>query len=269
MGEALDIVALAGDKSVRAAIHGKTPLGVPILETHSKVGGAEEVSVQVNNGRDWMEAPLRIEANPSFIELESFCDYVNRFKAGSTLLFGNVGRNSVTASLDHHDVGSPSWCAHQATLSLHLSEEWKAWESACREPIGQEAFGTLIEDMMHTIAAPAASVLMQAVTRFEIHKDAHFKKTVNLDNGNYSLSFSEEEKEQTLVVPKQLTLVLPMFDGNPNKTEVKIGIRYSTRDNRLRFGLRIIERSLIMQAARDQIYEAIQNVTGMKVLVCP
>lgn len=127
-------------------------------------------------------APERREGTAKLVELESFCDHVNRFKDADSAIFAEPSTTSpkLMAVLDYHqrcnlptgeDVvvgevvrgevkpvdGKPRFGKHRAVYPFPLSDEWQAWLAKNGHPMPQAEFATWLEDRIVDVADPQAA----------------------------------------------------------------------------------------------------------------
>lgn len=215
-----------------------------------------------------LPAPKRLKAHPSFEDAESFSEYVNRYKCTSTLLVASRKANQVTAFIDYHAAGQPSWNEHGANLLIKHHEDFTAW-ATLPPSITQIAFGEFIEDHMHTIAEPDGAILKDMVLRFQALKDVSFKSFANLQNGDVSLVYIEDSErgtETNTKFPSQLGLIVPVYEGQEG-TPIKARIRYRVKDQKLAFQVELVRKTDVLREAFEGVLHEVEALTGLQVLM--
>lgn len=221
-----------------------------------------------------LEAKLPyVKQREQFLSVESFCDYVNRFKRDETQVFGDSRKPGVRAVFDYHSPSgddsarhSAHHCAHEARYDPPWSEAWARWRAIDNKPMGQTEFAEFIEENYADIASPDHAELLDMVSNLSAVKKGHFSSGVRLQNGAHELSFSEDIEakvgKKQVIVPSEITLGLPiLFAGDAYK--VRALLRYRAVDG-LSFIIKINRRLFVEQQAFSDVLSQIAETTGIK-----
>lgn len=209
--------------------------------------------------------PRRIKEKIGLASVDSFIEYTNKFKNESTTIIAasEPPVYNVVALVDYHTPESPSWKSHQVVLACQLSNEWKVWEGGNKKSYSQLDFANFIEDNMIDIVDPCGADLLEVVRNLEIKRNVNFKSAINLNNGNYQLSYQEEDSTTGVIqVPSEITIAVAPFKYG-ELIGVKVKIRYTMKDGRLNFVYNIIRPHLVVDHAFAQIVDKIKESTGI------
>lgn len=200
--------------------------------------------------------PEHISRQQAFGDLDSLAEYSNIYKAENTRAFLNANAPKFRVHFDYHDPAKGrQHDEHVAEFKPMFHPDYQKWGVVLGQAIDQEAYAEFIEDMMHTIAEPSAAVLLDAIKDFEIGTDIRFKKVLNDRTGNASIVYEQEDRELTTELPRNITLVLPLFLG---ADPVSLGamVSYRAVGGTLKFvikapGMDKLERDVIEDMAEE------------------
>lgn len=174
--------------------------------------------------------PVRRQGIAELTTLDSFIEYVNRFKAGSagpdgatgdyaTVIFAKDDRRDpkLVAVFDHHaptaDVTDAAFARHRALHKFPLSDEWKAWNEKNGIKMGMTDFASFIEDRIVDVLYPDAvsltdhqqrflratngslaspDLLLKVSTSLKINESNHVVEARNLSSGDGEIKFASE-----------------------------------------------------------------------------
>lgn len=195
--------------------------------------------------------PSRIKQAVTLQTVDSLVDYVNRFKTDETMLFADIGRNSIGALIDYHGPTEAANVDHSATMVLPYSEEWKAWTAASGQLVRQLEFARFIEENAADIAAPSGADLLEVVRDLQAVRRANFKKAVRTASGNENFEYSEETtastKNGSVEIPAQFKLELPVYFGGA-PTPLFAFLRWKLSDGDLTIGVTLHRAEHVRQA---------------------
>ncbi len=194
--------------------------------------------------------PDRITASETFIEPDSLIAYIEAFRRPEMIAKASLSNRTIVVVLDYHtpvetpeggtltlpaEVGAGT---HKATLDCLFDPDFAKWKALFDKPIPQEAFGDLVEDMIHTIADPAAAELITAVRDIEIDRVSKIKSKINKRDGTTNLILEEVDTAKTTSysIPTAVTLAVPVFQGGP-LVGIMCYLRYSIDQQGLKFKL--------------------------------
>lgn len=213
--------------------------------------------------------PDTIRQTVAFDDEGSFCTYVNRFKLGTTTLFGDIAGNRVSAIIDYHGT-EPQHCLHVATLNLSPSVAWDEWCSIDGKAVEQVAFAEFVEERAVDIVSPSAADLLEIATNLKSKKSVHFDSGVQLQSGDVQLTYHEETEAKgrgTLAIPQVIEIGVPVYFGSNEAHRVRVFFRYRLTEGKLRFACRIHNRKDIQQDAFNAVCSRVSSETSSMVLL--
>jgi uncharacterized protein YfdQ (DUF2303 family) len=223
------------------------------------------VSVGIKSLENFQATPNRIERSVSLSSVDSFCDYVNRFKKDHTSVYMHTSRNNggdsgFVALLDHYGRSSPSWCDHTALHIPERSIEWRAWTGIHGKSLTQLELASFIEDNLSDIYEPDSNVMLQAALAFESNEDMTLASSMNLDNGATEFRFTKGNKVSDVQFPHRITLRIPVFENDKPKT-IAARVRYKTSsDGVLTFKIWLVDNGGRIE--RDVMMELSAHIIG-------
>lgn len=212
----------------------------------------------------WEPAPTAIRQSTTLLTARGFAQYVNLFKATSTIVFFNRDTKFV-AVLDYHEPSKPSWSTHRATFEAKRTREWLLWKSFDNKPMTQVDFAQFLEDNLPDIAAPDAATIVEAARNMEATKEVTFKSQVNVGNGSVKFTYDEfvnnGTRPDTVDLLNGMTLSLPILEGLDNQA-VQVRIRYQ-----IGAGGKLSMRYMLVRAqdAEDEAMELIAGTLGEQI----
>lgn len=220
--------------------------------------------------------PEFVTQQETVVEPASFEDYVRDYKSETAICRASLGQNRIVAVLDYHGrariddrtAAAPGRCAHTATLLCPFDVDYAKWREVFGNPLDQQELADFIEDVMHTIAEPAAADLLEAIGDLRIDRAVRFKSGRNQRNGTIQFVYEEVDADRpaegTVTLPDTIKLIVPIFQGgNPQVLEAKL--RYSMDKGKVAF--RIVVPG-VEKAERDafrSIGEHVREATGTPV----
>lgn len=192
--------------------------------------------------------PEFVKQAETFIEPESFIAYITKFKTSTAIVRASLNANQFVGLLDYHgdartgerDAALPGRLAHLVTLNCPWDPDYKKWRDIFDKPIEQTDLLEFIEDVIHTIGAPVAGDLIDAISNVEIDRESKFKSYRNLRNGTIQFTYAEEERgggsSVTLRMPDTITVVTPIFQG-AGTLQLDVKLRYHLEKGMLMFKL--------------------------------
>ena len=169
--------------------------------------------------------PQRIKSQAVLASSDSFCDYVNRFKAEETTIYLDVAHGRFKAVIDHHGKNAPQWCDHTALFEPKHSHEWVKWIRVHDKWLSQLEFACTIEELLHTIGEPEPADVLKAALEFQSNEKLAVASVQNLDNGTMQFHFQKDNVSKKVTFPHRIKLWLSIFD-NEEKSFYEARIRY-------------------------------------------
>lgn len=214
-------------------------------------------------------APDFLQQNVTVKDPASFARYLERFADDNTLIFADVNQQRITAALDFHAKGKPSWVDHRVFLVCELSDEWKTWAAADKKQMSQLELAEFIENNDASIVTPMASDLYSVVTTFKMNRNVKFESAINLTDGQVQLGYVEQNELHTkgnVAVPEKFTLGLrPFVGGEPY--EVKARLRYRMNGGDLKFMFELLQPKKVLEAAFDEVRAKVEELTKRATLL--
>lgn len=209
-----------------------------------------------------------VTVTETVVEPASFKDYLTAYKSETAICRASLSRNEIVAVLDYHGRARegdrksalPQRCAHTATLKCPFDLDYAKWRQVFDKPLNQGQLGTLLEDLVHTIAEPAVADLQEAIDELRIDRSVKFKSKVNRRNGTVQLTYEEEEADGEngggrVSLPENIAIVLSIFQGG-ELVRLDAKLRYAMDKGLVSFrivvpGLDKIERDQFRRIGED------------------
>lgn len=227
--------------------------------------GYQYFDVTAKNARP-VNLPKRIEQTVSLQNADALVEYLNRFKGDTSLLFGDVNANRVTAAIDYHGAAAPSLVSHRAILDLPHAEEWKIWSGISGKLMPQLEFARFVEENAPDIKAPDAASLLEAVRDLQARRTVNFVKAVRTASDNESFEYTDNTETRSskgdLELPTKFLLNIPVYFGDP-PTEVYAFLRWKLDEGQLNLGIKLHRLEHIRQAAFKLIMTQVSDHTGV------
>jgi uncharacterized protein YfdQ (DUF2303 family) len=214
------------------------------------------------------DAPYRIRANKEFVDIPSFAEYMDKFSGENTLLFGSLGGKSVTANIDYHGKGAPSWASHTAVLKSLVTAEWKALTAANGKWIKQQEFAEWLTEWNHIVVEPESAALAEIALNLEGSIDGKFAARINLSNGSRVMTFQEDVNTGNVRVPTKIHVACAPFWHSPI-VDVCVQLQIRINEGKPIFRVVIQNPDRIEHEALLKTFADVKEKTGMGVLVGP
>jgi len=225
--------------------------------------------VDLRNMEQHLSAPLQIDETISFLDLESFVEYVNRFKnAMVSVIFIDTVNPQVTAVIDYHGEFAPSWCKHKAIYAFPHTKEWLDWFGNNNKAKNQNEMGLFIEDHMEQITDPPAAKLLQTVTRMQEIRQVMFGQAQNLQNGMVEFQYVEKEgagPSGKFELPESIDLgMAPFRDGEPYALTARMRYRCD-KEKGLVLWFELVRPDLVLDSAVKDVRAKVVDQTQLPV----
>ena len=206
--------------------------------------------------------PDGIRALVTLSQPDSFIHYTNDYKDELTRVFADEESRQIKAVIDYHDVeGTHSRMGHRAIYNANFSEQFQRWFVIDDSPMPQAKMAEFLEEAVYDVSKPDHATILEIVNSLTIARKQNLKSDQNLSNGNFQLQYEITDttrggKGETLEIPSQIELTIPIFNGGPLRT-FKCFFRYRFSDQSgLHFIIKIAQRN-------DLISHAFQEVTSL------
>ncbi|HEV7278411.1 MAG TPA: DUF2303 family protein [Devosiaceae bacterium] len=267
LGEVAQILAIGEDRAVRPPV--VNPDG---SITHFVAEGMRAHTVPALDPA----LPTFVTQSETMIEPKSFTDYIVQFKSPTAICRASLGQNSIVAVLDYHgrareggDVAVPGRGAHVATLKCPFDVDYAKWRAVFGKFLDQQKMVEFIEEMIHTIAEPAAADLLEAMGDIEIERVVRFKSARNDRNGNIKFAYEEQDDSGTTrggeySLPEHVVIVVPIFQGG-NPVSLTAKLRHRMDKGELTLGLAVPGIENLEREAFRSIGESVREQTSTPV----
>lgn len=222
----------------------------------------------------YLARPRRIKANVKLDTLESFTDYVREHQMVHTRVFAANAANgssspTLTAVIDFHGPGEPSWNEHRAIYSPVNTEEWKRWTGSDRANMDQLKFATFLEENLAAIVSPPGADLLEMVQTLEGKADARYTAMQRLATGKTKLVYEENTSLTGSTVagqvewPSQLELGVALFEGG-TLYKVTCRMKYRLASGKITFWYEIVNRHLVVKDAIKEMMAKIKDTLELE-----
>lgn len=105
------------------------------------------------------DAPRRIDTTAKVTTIDSFIDYLTRFKSADSTIFAsdNPDKPGLLGIVDFHgqgDAAAPRFGVHRITYDFPVSDQIKAWSAISGRPLGHEEMATFLTERSFDISNP-------------------------------------------------------------------------------------------------------------------
>lgn len=219
-------------------------------------------------------------------DLASLIAYVNRFKrAQETVAFASADPPEIAVVFDYDGpslVGGPEgdngWRGDRAVYRCPLSRQWKLWAGLDGQPMGQVAFGDLLEQNADDIRAGAddhapAARMLEVARNLVINSVGKFARSVDPNTGTGTLTIVDDhDKATSTKIPRAFGLAIPVFEGSPDLYAVEARIRFAMVDagggaKRPSFTFILHNRAQVFEAALAAVRKTVEASCAIPVYV--
>jgi len=264
MSEVADVTAL-----VNLASH------QPIALTAS--GNREFIAVPQGGGRYTLEQvtlanaadvlmPKTVAQAVRMQTAHSLIDYLNRFKNETSMLFADIGSDTIVSILDYHSESAivnggikPALATHRATLKLPKSLEWDTWNAASGMLKSHTAFATFLEENAVDIVSPPGADLLELCRDLQVIQNVKFGSTVRMGDVT-ELNYSKEAdatSKGTVAVPQSIMLSIPVYFGE-QPVSIMAFMRRQIEDGKLKLGIQLSRAENVRQ---EEFHRIVDTVT--------
>lgn len=272
-----DVLPAAAEVAALLAIGEARTVREPITNpdgsvTYFVAEGMKAVTVQALSPA----LPDFVTQTETMIEPKSFIDYLIQFKSPTAVCRASLGQNSIVAVLDYHGrartgeaLGAvPGRGKHMVTLHCPFDADYAKWRVRFGKLLDQKSVIEFIEEMIHTIGAPPAAELLEALGDIEIERVVKFKSARNDKNGNISFGYEEKDGETSrsgqYSLPDHIVIVVPIFQGG-NPIQLTAKLRFRMKDGDLTLGFAVPGIENIEREAFRSIGESVRAETDTPV----
>lgn len=220
---------------------------------------------------------------PTFRELASFTEYVNRFKGPNTVIFADDAKSRVVAVFDYHPEGpdqrAAGWGRHRADYTCPLAPEWIAWSEIDGKAVSQEDLATFLDENSVNLvesdtddtddggaALAAPSEILTLCRKLHIVTKGTVTRKVNETTGEYEMVNKLEHTEQSTPIPKGFVIGVPVYVGG-DRYRVEMRLRFRVTEGRPTFAMVIQRKTETLRDAFEAVREHAGKATGLPVYV--
>jgi len=219
-----------------------------------------------------LPSPLRIKEREHFIDVPSFCRYVDLFHQDQTAIFARLSMNHIEAVIDYHGHEDPSWCDHRAVLTLQPSPDWEKWTKGAGKLMSQTEFAEFLEDLAHTVIKPDAAAVCDMALNLQANVDVRFESKINRFTGGSQLVFVEtisDGAKGDIKLPDSLLICVPPYRAS-KPVDMLVRLRVRISEGKAKF-LYVLDRPdrVIEQAFVDICMEIGATLPGYIPYRCP
>lgn len=222
-------------------------------------------------------APDRRKGVAQLDELDSFVDYVNRYKSDDAVAWADSERFTVSTVFNEHPPGpeldSAGYRDHRAVYACPRSQEWIDWTSKDGKPMSQIAFGDWIEQHLDDLAGPNATLpdfpkpteVLEMARKLSINIGGTFKREINPTTGEGTLISKQEHSQDSTKIPRAFLLKIPVF-MNGTAYYVEARVRFALGEQGPAFQYTMHNRLLIERDAFGEVRAAVASRCSIPVL---
>lgn len=224
--------------------------------------------------------PNRQKGNITFVDVQSFIDYVNLYKTPETRLYATVNPESNDLPLvveaifnENRPHAEAGWRDFSATFVPKPSYEWKVWNKTNKVTQSQFDFAIFIEDNIKDIhqpsdvsGMPSGTDMLNLAMNFDLKQDKQIKSIVRTQSGGTRLDFVDTEDSATqerMEVFNQFAIGIPVFFHGKGY-ELYAKLRYRQKSQQLIIWYELTRPDLIVDAAVTNMLGMIEQSAGIR-----
>jgi uncharacterized protein YfdQ (DUF2303 family) len=280
-------MAVAADRVVVIGDSENDPLGIPlaIIPKDFRVEALTEADKARAYRRD---RPLRVEANTTILELESFIAICQRFKRPVSAIFADIEATKLTAIFDFHDPTGDKddaeiarWGKHRAIYVCPRSKPWQAWTALDGKPLSQDQFAQFIEERLDDLtSAPADRAppedgvtreygaparILDMARNLQIRTRGEFVREIDTRTGSFNLVNRVQNEEATSTrIFGGFWLKLPVFEAGALYL-VEARIQFRLVEGRPTFTFLLHNKDVVLRDAFDEVRKRVHAETSLPI----
>ena len=238
---------------------------------------------------NYRQRPDRIENTITITGVDSFLQYVNRFKGAESSIFITPdltqlanGATLATAIIDYHGGDDADFerkladhQTHKVLLRGRPSIAYGKLLALDGKLLAQDEFARALEDIARFSSSHAAGDLLDIARTLSLTSKGDFKSFEEEFSGSVDFKFdlqvraSAGTQERKLTVPSHLAFHVPLIDGMA-PTDVQAKFLYRVPDGpggKVQLGIRIVDRPWLEDAAIRDVAKVIEEETALPVYV--
>lgn len=219
----------------------------------------------------FLPAPAQIKRDVVASDVRGFVDYVNKFKNQQTQLYCNSYRSpALLARIDDHLPEAPSHVRHNCSFPCTHSEEWTRWTTMNTKSMGQQMFGTFLENNASDVIKPAAAEMVRLATEFRTVTMTEFGQATRLQSGQVQLNYVEKDVAGQMVLPEKFEIAVPVFEGMAGRYPIEARLRYrvprsSDEAKGLQLWYELDRPDVVLRKAYDDLLAHVEGQVGVTI----
>lgn len=207
---------------------------------------------------DWIGDPRWKTGGALVHDAQSLIDYMGE-QDETPRLYAEIETGCIVAVFDDHSGPTAGRKLHRATYRVRATTEWTQLCQADGQFHGAQAFAELVEDLQHIIARPFTADLLDLVRKFKASKIANLTERHDDKSGDRVFSYETETQiSDELIAPDEFILALPIYRGQA-PVEVRARFRYRAGSGGVQFGIRLVQRDLVLEQAFETEIESVEQ----------
>lgn len=202
--------------------------------------------------------PRRKTGGPLVHDAQSLIDYMSE-QDETPRLYAEIETGCIVAVFDDHTGPTAGRKLHRATYRVRATTEWAQLCQADGQFHGAQAFAELVEDLQHIIARPFTADLLDLIRKFKASKIASLTEHHDDKSGDRVFRYETETQiSDELIAPDEFVLALPIYMGQA-PVEVRARFRYRAGSGGVQFGIRLVQRDLVLEQAFETEIESVEQ----------
>lgn len=145
--------------------------------------------------KEYWCCPERLEGKTELTSVDSFNEFVNRFKDKNSAVFYDKDRQSVNCVFDYSEKDAPRFEKHSASYNFPLSKSWKTWTSQNKNGMNQVSFVEFIENNIADLCEPLGEdEISDDLRELKLRLGGNFATVAKMVELSRGIKINSEEK---------------------------------------------------------------------------
>jgi uncharacterized protein YfdQ (DUF2303 family) len=220
----------------------------------------------------YREAPKRKRGAVTVRDVASFAEYWRKHSvAGTSEVYADRDKHTVTAVLDAHAPDTPGWAGHRLVLALQFSEAFKAWRAMDGRLMAQEDFAEFLDDNAADIREPLAAEMLEIAQTIQGTSKVDWQAGHRLVDGQRRIGYVETNTAKAgakgeLAIPTQIVIGVQIFDGAEVAHALTARLRHRLDGGHLRLMYRLDRPNDVVSAAFEAAVAELGSACATAVL---
>lgn len=217
-------------------------------------------------GDEFKDAPSRKKGLATVRDAISFLAYYGKHADGSSEVYADNERLTITAVLDANTADTARWGGHRLQLALRTTDAWKQWLALDGKLMAQEQFAEFLEDHLPELLSPDSATMLEIAQSIQGVAKAEFQSGTRLATGERKLAYVETVTAKAgqkgeLVIPETFVIGVVPFEGSEGY-QLNARLRYRINGGPLQLGYKLERPADVLRTAFTDVVEAIgDNIT--------